>query len=97
MHVNHFRLHRRLRRQGSRLWCFTFEKWGREVFFFVKERPVHLCTAAQRFRVIVEAAPPWSGDHRSIVGVNPGILHVLYHCLMIQQSDPQIATVRMLH
>ena len=29
--------------------------------------------------------------------VTPGILLVLYHCIMIQQSDPQIATVRMLH
>ena len=33
---------------------------------------VHLCTAAQGFSPIFEAAPLWCGDHRSVVGCGPG-------------------------
>ena len=32
---------------------------------------VHLCTAAQGFSPIFEAAPLWCGDHRSVVGCEP--------------------------
>ena len=33
---------------------------------------VHLCAAGQGFSLICEAAPPWSGDHRSVVAFAPG-------------------------
>ena len=33
---------------------------------------VHLCTAAQGFSPIFEAAPLWCGDHRLVVGFDPG-------------------------
>ena len=34
MHVDHFRLHRRLRRRSSKLWFFGFEKSGAGPVFF---------------------------------------------------------------